>query len=218
MFRTLRNNESLLQILDAEKVSYLFTSESLATILEVTTSVKTRLAIILSIAPRLTDPRSRMDHFLSLFRFSEEKTQVEEALKTRIQAITGSIYMKTESFSALSPGRGRGRGVGSAAGGRGGRGGSRETSSNIAIAEPFATKPRAVSMPIQSHTRDLLQAMQSTVQSTSPVVRNRDSDDDEDDEPCIQQSFKPFGNAKIVEHSEETLSRDLDDKCSLESS
>ena len=85
-------------------------------ILEVTPSVKTRIAIIRMISPRLTDPKSESEAILNLFRYSEEKTQVEEALKARAKAIEKSRYSAAPKASipgsntphGVRPGRGRG--------------------------------------------------------------------------------------------------------------
>lgn len=69
-----------------------------------------------------------MDYFVNLFRFSEEKSQVEEAFKFRIQALNGSLFKRdVNTSSLLSPkggrgGRGRGAGLSSPASGRGGAG------------------------------------------------------------------------------------------------
>ncbi|RYG59993.1 DUF4476 domain-containing protein, partial [archaeon] len=86
----------MLEALETEKQPYLFNSTDLLTILELTTSVKTRLLIVLSLVPRLTDPRAKMDTLIGLFRFSEEKSQVEEALKTRVQAINHAVFKVNE--------------------------------------------------------------------------------------------------------------------------
>eukprot|EP01031_Cornospumella_fuschlensis_P045790 gene45790-56044_t len=104
--RSARDNTHILEILEAEKQPYLFNSTDLLAILDLTTSVKTRLLIILSLAPRLTDPRTKMDTLVGLFRFSEEKSQVEEALKTRVQAINHAVFKVNEGSPLLSAGRG----------------------------------------------------------------------------------------------------------------
>ena len=43
-----------------------------------TESVKTKLAIITMIGPRLTDPKQKSEEIISVFRYSEEKKQAEE--------------------------------------------------------------------------------------------------------------------------------------------
>lgn len=181
-----------------EKIPFMFTSDALARIVEVTTSLKTRLAIILSVAPRLTDPRSRLEHFTGLFRFVEEKAQVEEAFKLRIQAINGSLFRKTDSASVLSPGGGRGgrgRGPGSLLSAGRGRGG-RETSNNIpTIMEEQRSdpKPRVMSMPIHSHTKNVFAAVGGAAGQAQ-----RDSDDDSGEDSAAEpeetqpQSRRPF--------------------------
>lgn len=64
-------------------------------ILEITTSLRVKLAIIVLIAPRLIDPRESLDLVLQMFRFSEDKFKVEEAYKHRIQ-ILNAISCKSE--------------------------------------------------------------------------------------------------------------------------
>jgi hypothetical protein len=108
------DNQQILDMLDSEKYPYLFTSADLLQILDVTTSVKTRIAIIGMLGPRITDPRVGMDNVLSLFRFAEEKSQVEEVFKSRMQVLNGSMFTRASSLS--SPGIGGGR-----CAGRGGR-------------------------------------------------------------------------------------------------
>lgn len=94
------------------KQPYLFSSDHLSKILEVTTSVRTKINMIASIGPRLTDPKAKTAYFLGLFRFAEEKSQVEEILKARTQTMNSSIFSKGSEL------RGAGRG-GRGAGGRG---------------------------------------------------------------------------------------------------
>jgi hypothetical protein len=65
--------------------------------------VKTRLAMIVLIGPRLLDPRAKIDFFLGLFRFSEEKEKVQEVLKTRTHVLTSSHYRQKELNSNLTP-------------------------------------------------------------------------------------------------------------------
>jgi hypothetical protein len=44
------------------------------------------------IGPRLTDPRAKVDFFLGLFRFSEEKEKVQEILKARTHVISSNLF------------------------------------------------------------------------------------------------------------------------------
>lgn len=48
--------------------------------------------MIAMIGPRLTDPRSKVDFFLGLFRFSEEKEKVQEILKARTHVISSNLF------------------------------------------------------------------------------------------------------------------------------
>eukprot|EP01038_Epipyxis_sp_PR26KG_P011461 gene11461-15353_t len=114
------DNETRLNILESDKIGVLFSSEDLCQLLEVTTSVKTRLNMISMIGPRLVDPRAKMEQLMGLFRFVEEKSIVEEVLRARVQTLSAALFKTVDSSNALG-----GRG---GKGGRGGRGMSRPTS------------------------------------------------------------------------------------------
>lgn len=43
---------------------------------QITASVKTRIAFISEIGPRLTDPKAKATEIIDMFRYSEEKRQV----------------------------------------------------------------------------------------------------------------------------------------------
>ena len=111
-----------MRILDELKLPYLFSSDQLSKILEVTTSVRTRINMMGMIGPRLVDPKAKTAYFLGLFRYAEEKAQVEEILKARTQTLNSSIFNKGTDLRGGagrgSAGRG-GRGSGASASGRG---------------------------------------------------------------------------------------------------
>ncbi len=81
--------------MEVSKTPYLFTSESLVHLVDITTSIKTKIAIIVAVGPRLTDPRAKIEYFVSLFRFAEEKQIVEDVLKNRAQAISATLFSKS---------------------------------------------------------------------------------------------------------------------------
>ena len=87
-----RMNDLRLQYLEDEKTPYLFSSSQLIEILDITPSVKTRISMIQILGPRLIDPRSKVDHFLGLFRFSEEKEKVQEVLKARTHVLSSNLF------------------------------------------------------------------------------------------------------------------------------
>jgi hypothetical protein len=97
------NNEQRLSILDKEKAPFLFTSVQLMVMIDITLSVKTRLAFIEKLGPRLTDPKSKASQFVALFRFSEEKERVEGILKSRTQVVMSntSLYRPQGLSSSL---------------------------------------------------------------------------------------------------------------------
>merc|ERR1719329_485890 len=109
------DNSKLLEIIEHEKMAYIFSSADLLKVLNTTESVKTRLKIIQEVAPRLSDPRSKMGEIQGLFRFSEEKSLVEEALKQRAHVMSNAMF-STGGVQVPSSSMHGGRG------GRGGRG------------------------------------------------------------------------------------------------
>lgn len=161
------NNQGILDILEAEKQPYLFQSAQLVQMVNVTASVKTRLAMILMIAPRLVDPRAQYDTLVGLFRFSEEKAQIEEALKLRIQSLNNSIFKK-ESSSVF--------------GGRGGRGRGGLTSGKSMYMGGRGDARRPTSLPINFRPEDI-----------SELEEQRVSDADNDEEDVIVQKTVMFG-------------------------
>ena len=84
------NNDDRLAILDREKLPFLFSSAQLMIMLDITLSVKTRLAMITQIGPRLTDPKAKSSQLIALFRYSEEKERVEGVLKARTKVVMAS--------------------------------------------------------------------------------------------------------------------------------
>lgn len=92
-------------------------------VMAVTTSVKTKLAIINVMSHRLVDPRAQMEHIMGLFRYADEKTAVEEALKARITVLNGQSFRTSSTTAApVRPAGGRGRGAGRGDGFRPSRG------------------------------------------------------------------------------------------------
>lgn len=118
------DNEARLHYLTDFKNRYLFSSSNLLELLNSILSVKTRLAIVNIIGPRLTDPTLKNAEIIEMFRFADEKEKVEAILKKRAVVLGSSLFNKSRGQSsgsvlASSPGRGTGRGLGRG-GGRGG--------------------------------------------------------------------------------------------------
>jgi hypothetical protein len=111
-----------LRILEVAKIPFLFHSEDLAKMVDTTLSVRTRISMMATIGPRLVDPKAKTDYFLGLFRYAEEKSQVEDILKARTQTLNSSMYNKMgASESSYRGGLAGGRGGGAGGGGGGGR-------------------------------------------------------------------------------------------------
>lgn len=119
---------------------------------QLTTSLKTRIEFIKLVGPRLMDPATKTSDFTSMFRFAEEKQQVEQVLKSRSSALGITQLTNTRRASSILSSRG-GRGMG----GRGGAGrGSDEAhpsspSPSSSMASMFASvEDSASSVPAES--------------------------------------------------------------------
>lgn len=140
-----RKNEEIIRSLDEAKDPFLFTSDNLIKLLEVTTSLKTKIAIIGLIGPRLLDPKAKTAYFTGLFRFVEDKNAVEEIFKARAQTIQSTAFSRSDTLNR----GGRGGGGPAATAGRGptthrsGRGmmlGTRQSSMNASSLSLLPTK------------------------------------------------------------------------------
>ena len=87
-----RDNSEKLAILRNGKTPFLFSSANLSEFVETTPSLKTKIAMICMLAPRLIDPRSKSEYFMSLFRFTEQKAIVEAALKSRMYTLNSAMF------------------------------------------------------------------------------------------------------------------------------
>ena len=94
-----RKNEEIIRSLDEAKDPFLFTSDNLIKLLEVTTSLKTKIAIIGLIGPRLLDPKAKTAYFTGLFRFVEDKNAVEEIFKARAQTIQSTAFSRSDTLN-----------------------------------------------------------------------------------------------------------------------
>lgn len=154
-------NDQLLNVLNEEKVPYLFTSKDLVRLVATTESLKTKINLIAIVGPRLTDPRGESDYLIGLFKYAKHKDQVKEILKARAQILNAAMFNKgsnilaqltiekaTPSSSPLALG-GR-SGSGGRGSGRGGRGRGRGTPDSSRISQSNPGTPRATSS--NSHT------------------------------------------------------------------
>jgi len=72
----------------------LFLSTCLIALLQTTTSLRTRLEIVVQIGPRVIDPNENISTILKMFRFSEEKERVREILRARSHTLTSHVFLK----------------------------------------------------------------------------------------------------------------------------
>jgi hypothetical protein len=172
--------------LDDAKAPYLFTSDDLSKLIEVTTSIRTKISIMGQVGPRLVDPKSKTAYFTGLFRYAEEKCTVEEILKAREKTLASAVFannVRTQSGRGFA-----GRGGGPAAGRGGpGRGTSRPTSSASVDTTHSANKSEAIAVmrlmsddnetlhPTANGFDDVLSALDDMTQTktkTSKVKKN----------------------------------------------
>lgn len=73
--------------------------------------MKTKLAMIAMIGPRLVDPKSKTSEFIALFRYVEEQSKVEDILKTRVQQLNSAVFSKRTTSTTSAGGRGGGGGL-----------------------------------------------------------------------------------------------------------
>ena len=91
--KAITSNEERIFHVEDVKDPFLFSSADLLRIVEgVTPSVKTRVSFISLLGPRLTNPREEMDTLVGLFRFAEEKSIVENVLRTRANTLNANIF------------------------------------------------------------------------------------------------------------------------------
>ena len=72
----------------------MFLSTCLIALLQTTTSLRTRLEIVVQIGPRVIDPNENISTILKMFRFSEEKERVREILRARSHTLTSHVFLK----------------------------------------------------------------------------------------------------------------------------
>lgn len=98
------------------KKSYLFSSDQLLEIMDITPSIKTKLGMINHIGPRLMDPRAKLDEILNVFTYAEQKKEAEGVLKARAQSLVASSSVMNQAPGAIMMGGRGGRGRGAATG------------------------------------------------------------------------------------------------------
>jgi hypothetical protein len=102
------DNKRILDELEVDKLPYTFDCDDLLIIMGCTTSVRTKLTMVTTLAPRLTNPKSKMDIIVNSFRFAEEKETAQEALRSRIQVLNGTLFKK-KLLNQARGGRGNGQ-------------------------------------------------------------------------------------------------------------
>jgi hypothetical protein len=107
--------EKFLEILETQKVPFLFHSDEFLQILNLAEIPRVKLAVVHHLVPRLVDPKASLDQAVAMFRYADEKSQVEEEYKDRLQTVNASVFNRVE------------RGSSNILGGRGGRGKGRSS-------------------------------------------------------------------------------------------
>ena len=94
-----------LKIIDETKSPFLFNSSHLFALIRTTPSVKTWLAIIQALGPRLTDPKARHNDFIALFRYAEDRDTVESVLKYRAEVVQSALYKPIDLKVGVAKGK-----------------------------------------------------------------------------------------------------------------
>lgn len=186
------DNEKKIKAVDELKNAFLFSSDDLLQILDTTPSVKTRIRMIGLIGPRLTDPKAKASEILGLFRYAEEKNQVEEILKHRAHTVANNVYI---SKPAAGPGRG-GMMLGGGRGGRG-RGGRGMRSTSPVPPVSITAAPERETTPPGSSRRATSPAPIGGPKGCNPldIKRSpRSSPPVDDDEEVMVGSRAPFSS------------------------
>ena len=201
--------------LETLKEPYLFCSDDLIAIVEITPSIKTKIEMINIIGPRLVDPSAKVSTFTGMFRFTEDKNTVEEVLKTRMNAINAAQFTNKNAVGALRGGRGAGRGRGGglgrgsgsgrmapAVGGRAGRGGgvtSRPSSTKIPAPISPRVSPKSTLKKTFSMTAD--DSMKTPVlpdRQENPEICPEDTDCESMDLPPVVDRNRPLPEVPIA--------------------
>lgn len=156
-------NEERISKLDEVKQPHLFTSFQLETLCNLTPSLKTKLEFIKIVGPRLVDPATSISTFMDMFRYTEEKLQVEQVLKERTFVISKAQFTDTRRSSNILSSRG-GRG---GAGGRGARS-SLISNGNITPSTPVLESTSVSTVPATTGTT-------AGTTATSPLHQQRKS-------------------------------------------
>ena len=121
------DNQARLEAIKSRRSGYLFSSPQLLVLMNLTASVKTRVAIVSLIGPRLIDPKQQSSDIIGTFKYGDDKRHVQEVLRNRSLAIINmgnkpKSLLDTNMNAPRSPTRGSktkrgGRGFGPGRGG-----------------------------------------------------------------------------------------------------
>ena len=96
-----------MEIIEEIKNHYYFESETILEILQSILSVKTKLAILTALGPRIVDPRPYTQEFIDIFRYAEDKEKVEVIIKARSHALSGTLFTTSGMNSIRDRGKTR---------------------------------------------------------------------------------------------------------------
>ena len=96
-----------MEVIEEIKNHYYFESETVLQILHSILSVKTKLAILTALGPRIVDPRPYTQEFIDIFRYAEDKEKVEVIIKARSHALSGTLFTTSGMHSIRDRGKTR---------------------------------------------------------------------------------------------------------------
>eukprot|EP00599_Poterioochromonas_sp_BG-1_P008089 CAMPEP_0173145132 /NCGR_PEP_ID=MMETSP1105-20130129/7628_1 /TAXON_ID=2985 /ORGANISM="Ochromonas sp., Strain BG-1" /LENGTH=217 /DNA_ID=CAMNT_0014058909 /DNA_START=285 /DNA_END=938 /DNA_ORIENTATION=- len=173
--------------------------------IEVTTSIRTKIGIISLVGPRLIDPKAKIPYFTGLFRYSEEKAAVEEVLKARVHVLTTALFTRRDGIRSFG-GRGSG-GRHPLEGGRGGHLGRGTRSANwhpVMKPNNYALTPNRCVRPIPSDD--------SIENGTNPTVFGFDAVLSAIDEPVVKHINKGSTSLDTIQESESGFIREEEEE------
>jgi len=93
-YKQLEDNEARLAALEKDKLPHTFMSQNVLDIMGMTNSVKTKIAVLQMLAPRLLDPNAKLNAFQEVFSYATEKEKVAEILKKCAQQVASRRFTR----------------------------------------------------------------------------------------------------------------------------
>ena len=137
LMKVLEENPERLALLESHKGPYTFSTTQIKVLMDVTTSIKTKMGMVEALGPRCIDPKCAKILTDEFAQSNEQKKQVEDILAARDKQLS----RKALASSKATGGGGRGGGRGAAGRGRGAGRGATKSAFSAKPTEKFVPKP-----------------------------------------------------------------------------